>query len=111
MGRFDYKRKTIMNDFHKTYLNNDESLIKRFEALEEKFPSIKLGLPHAEWWDKDGVGRQRYMITINKEIPIDSNTSYRFYMQLSDLHSWEPVFEALEKTINTIVLKQCKHSN
>ena len=53
-----------MNNFHKAYLNNDESLIKRFEALEEKFPSIKLGLPHAEWWDKDGRGRQRYMITI-----------------------------------------------
>lgn len=94
-----------MNNFHKAYLNNDESLIKRFEALEEKFPSIKLGLPHAEWWDKDGRGTQRYMITINEEIPIDSDNYFRLYIQLSDLYSWEPVFEALEKTINTIALK------
>lgn len=100
-----------MNNLYKSILHNNESLIERFEALEKKFPSVKLGLPHAEWWDKDGVGRQRFMITIDEEILIDSNTSFRLYIQLSDLYSWEPVFEALEKTINTIAVKQCKHLN
>lgn len=111
MGRFNHTCNTIMNNFYKSILHNDESLIERFEALEKKFPSIKLGLPHAEWWDKDGIGRQRYMITVHEEIPIDSDNYFRFYIQFSDLYSWEPVFEALEKTVNTIAIKQCKYSN